>query len=114
MSRKAHQYLSIPTTSVDCERMFSIAGIVYGNKRRGRLSGANARLLLMVKAHENRDARRECECCTRWEMKQYTAVERTEDSSSNGEDSSSNISDEAELSEELGSRGFSDDSYDNE
>ncbi|WKX95884.1 hypothetical protein Q1695_012385 [Nippostrongylus brasiliensis] len=110
MSRKAHQYLSIPATSVDCERMFSIAGIAYGNKRRGRLSGSHARLLLMVKAHENRDAGRECKYWTRWEMKRYSAKERTEESSSDDDDSSSCGSDEAEMSEELGSRGFSDDS----
>ncbi|WKX89674.1 hypothetical protein Q1695_008930 [Nippostrongylus brasiliensis] len=75
MSRKAHQYLSIPATSVDCERMF-----------------------------------REGKYWTRWEMKRYSTKERTEESSSNDDDSSSCGSDEAEMSEELGSRGFSDDS----
>ncbi|WKX89673.1 hypothetical protein Q1695_008930 [Nippostrongylus brasiliensis] len=96
MSRKAHQYLSIPATSVDCERMFSIAGIAYGNKRRGRLSGSPARLLRCL--------------CFLVNNSTFSERERTEESSSNDDDSSSCGSDEAEMSEELGSRGFSDDS----
>ncbi|VDO84365.1 unnamed protein product [Heligmosomoides polygyrus] len=95
MARRAYQFLSIPATSVDCERLFSIAGIAYGNKRRGRLSGANARLLLMVKAHENRDRGRECKSWTRSEMRQYPTPEPTEDSSDADGDVSS--SDEEEV-----------------
>ncbi|VDO24710.1 unnamed protein product [Heligmosomoides polygyrus] len=47
----APMHLIAPATSVDCERLFSMAGILYGNKRRGRLRGETARLLLMIKAH---------------------------------------------------------------
>ncbi|KAL6742496.1 hypothetical protein Aduo_015640 [Ancylostoma duodenale] len=48
-------YLVAPVTSVDCERLFSMAGMIYGNRRRGRLLSKTARLLLMIKtsSHEN-------------------------------------------------------------
>ncbi|WKX95431.1 hypothetical protein Q1695_012128 [Nippostrongylus brasiliensis] len=47
------QYLVCPASSVDCKRLFSLAGIIYGNKRRSNLKGDNARLLLMIKTLGN-------------------------------------------------------------
>ncbi|RCN46049.1 dimerization domain protein, hAT family [Ancylostoma caninum] len=44
------KFLVAPATSVDCERL---AGIIYGNKRRGHLKGEHARLLLMLKVNSN-------------------------------------------------------------
>ncbi|VDL79193.1 unnamed protein product [Nippostrongylus brasiliensis] len=46
------QYLVCPASSVDCKRLFSLAGIIYGNKR-SNLKGDNARLLLMIKTLGN-------------------------------------------------------------
>lgn len=107
MAQKAYQFLSIPATSVDCERLFSIAGIAYGNKRRGRLSGQHARLLLMIKAHENKERGRECKAWSRWEVKRYSASQQTEsqpESSDDDEEPSSSEEDGTDISEEFTTR----------
>ncbi|KAI3410437.1 hypothetical protein GPALN_004539 [Globodera pallida] len=42
---------SIPATSVSSERLFSKAGLIYGNKLRNRLSGELVEKILVVKAN---------------------------------------------------------------
>ncbi|VDO18444.1 unnamed protein product [Heligmosomoides polygyrus] len=54
----ALKYPAAPAISVDCERLFSMAGTLYENKRRGRLNGRNARLLLTIRAHQFETAQR--------------------------------------------------------
>ncbi|RCN37807.1 dimerization domain protein, hAT family [Ancylostoma caninum] len=66
------RYLYIPATSVDCERLFSLAGIVFSNKRRRRLSGKHARFLLMCKAHANEDVGRERKSWSASDIKRYS------------------------------------------
>ncbi|KAL3069510.1 hypothetical protein niasHT_033896 [Heterodera trifolii] len=42
---------SIPATSVSSERLFSKAGLIYGNTLRNRLSGEMAQKILLIKAN---------------------------------------------------------------
>ncbi|RCN39084.1 dimerization domain protein, hAT family [Ancylostoma caninum] len=53
IAKTVPQYLVVPAISVDCERPFSLAGIIYGNKRKGHFKGENVRLLLMLKVNSN-------------------------------------------------------------
>ncbi|KAL3071441.1 hypothetical protein niasHS_016725 [Heterodera schachtii] len=48
LARIAH---SIPATSVSSERLFSKAGLIYGNKLRNRLSGEMAEKILLIKGN---------------------------------------------------------------
>ncbi|CAJ0599614.1 unnamed protein product [Cylicocyclus nassatus] len=77
LSKQVPHYLAIPAT---------FAGIIYGNKRRGRLCGESARLLLMCKAHVNREIGRESKCWSAAEVRCYRNVVDSED---DDEDSSS-------------------------
>ncbi|VDP43149.1 unnamed protein product [Heligmosomoides polygyrus] len=56
-----------------------MAGVIYGHKRRGRLSGENARLLMMTKASENKDLGRDCKSWSAAEMRRYASFEEKEE-----------------------------------
>lgn len=49
------------------------AGMIYGNKRRGRLRGENGRLLLMIKAQGNEEIGRVSKAWSPAEAKRYGA-----------------------------------------
>ncbi|CAI4225326.1 unnamed protein product [Auanema sp. JU1783] len=55
LARIAAGLLVTPATSVDCERLFGSAGMLYGNKRRQRLTGRNAKNLLMVATYKREE-----------------------------------------------------------
>ncbi|VDO81935.1 unnamed protein product [Heligmosomoides polygyrus] len=77
-------HLIAPATSVDCERLFSMAGILYGNKRRGRLRGETARLLLMIKAHH---FEKDSSSSSSWSDEKWLRYGRYYDSDSSSESS---------------------------
>ncbi|KAL6738344.1 hypothetical protein Aduo_011904 [Ancylostoma duodenale] len=73
------KFLVAPATSVDCERLFSLAGIIYGNKRRGHLKGEHARLLLMLKINSNEKVGRASKAWNTSEAKKYGRVRPMEE-----------------------------------
>ncbi|EYB95428.1 hypothetical protein Y032_0160g3351 [Ancylostoma ceylanicum] len=96
----AAHYLVAPPTSVDCERLFSSAGIIYSNKRRGRLSGKNARLLLMINANSNRSSIRSSRGWSPSEIRGYGRSCEMDEIYSSSEDENSSEGDSSD-SEEL-------------
>ncbi|EYC27953.1 hypothetical protein Y032_0008g266 [Ancylostoma ceylanicum] len=94
------KYLVAPATSVDCERLFSLAGIIYGNKRRGHLKGENARLLLMLKVNSNEKVGRASKAWNTTEAKKYGRVrpmEQVYDGSTTEEELSTSEDEDEEL-----------------
>ncbi|KIH68461.1 BED zinc finger [Ancylostoma duodenale] len=93
IAKAVPQYLVVPATSVDCERLFSLAGIIYGNKRRGHLKGENARLLLMLKVNSNEKVGRSSKAWNPSEARRYGRKKQMEevydDSTTEDEHSSS-------------------------
>ncbi|CAJ0599164.1 unnamed protein product [Cylicocyclus nassatus] len=85
--------------SVDSERLFSTAGIIFGNKRRQRLLGKTARLFLMINANTNKDTSRACKAWSQREVERYGCHESSNPPSTSSEQSSSEDSEE-EFSEE--------------
>lgn len=112
LAKEVPKYLVIPATSVDCERLFSLAGIVYGHKRRGRLSGKNARLLLMIKANEDKDVGRECKAWTRSELKRYSHYDDEKEDSEALEDEEMSSTSEEDFFEDDGKTVDSNSNYD--
>uniref|UniRef100_A0A914X0S6 HAT C-terminal dimerisation domain-containing protein n=1 Tax=Plectus sambesii TaxID=2011161 RepID=A0A914X0S6_9BILA len=51
LSETARILFSIPATSVSSERLFSTAGLIYGNKLRNRLSAEKAEQSMLLKAN---------------------------------------------------------------
>ncbi|RCN37240.1 dimerization domain protein, hAT family [Ancylostoma caninum] len=74
LAKVVPSYLHAPATSVDCERLFSMAGIIYGNQRRGRLLGEKARLLLMIKTSSSEGSARTSKSWTYKETTQYGRI----------------------------------------
>ncbi|RCN29468.1 BED zinc finger [Ancylostoma caninum] len=92
------RFLVAPCTSVDTERLFSSAGIIYGNKRRGRLSGKNARLLLMINASGKNETCRPSKAWSQRDIERYGNVGDMADVYSTSDD---DVEDEEDSSEEL-------------
>ncbi|RCN47382.1 dimerization domain protein, hAT family [Ancylostoma caninum] len=79
MASQVPAYLVAPPSSADCERLFSTASLLYGNKRRGRLSSKTARTLLLVKVHSDAKIARKSRSWTALEAKRYGYPENIED-----------------------------------
>ncbi|KAL3095002.1 hypothetical protein niasHS_006353 [Heterodera schachtii] len=52
--KEKFSFIIQPATSVSSERLFSKAGMIYGNKLRNRLSGAMAEKILLIKGNLGR------------------------------------------------------------
>ncbi|KAL6734134.1 hypothetical protein Aduo_004705 [Ancylostoma duodenale] len=82
------KYITPPPTSVDCERLFSLAGLIYNNRRRNRMKGETARMLLLMKAHNNSNVARESKSWGLVQARNYRRSDETIDSDSSSEESS--------------------------
>ncbi|CAJ0595078.1 unnamed protein product [Cylicocyclus nassatus] len=96
LASSAAEYLVAPCTSVDSERLFSTAGIIYGNKRRGRLTAKHARLFLMINANSNKETSRSCKAWTQKEVLRYGCNYESNAAHSTSEESYSDDSEELE------------------
>ncbi|CAJ0588374.1 unnamed protein product [Cylicocyclus nassatus] len=94
LASSALEYFAAPCTSVDSERLFSTAGIIFGNKRRQRLLGKTARLFLMINANTNKDTSRACKAWSQREVERYGCHGSSNPPSTSSEQSSSEDSEE--------------------
>lgn len=72
LAKEVTKYLLIPATSVDCERSASLE--MFSDRSVEELHGRTTRLLLMIKANENRQIARECRSWSPAELKRYSCL----------------------------------------